>query len=259
MTIFTISSILVGLSALFGYLNYRFLHLPHTIGLVVIALFASLATIGLDLIEPSLQIAQIVTDEIRQIDQWFKMNKANNKDEWLKAMEMRAIVSFNAVYADKEDNIMLLHNTSGPIRNENYDWTKPVDGTNSLLVWDMITPFEEIPLLTNPSSGWIASVNQDPFRASAVKDNLKRSNYSSTLGIETKMTNRAFRIIEIFDNDKKFSEQDLLNAKFDNAYSKKSRSLKYLEDILQNNFNDVEVIHQIPQQILLLVTFFHKV
>jgi penicillin amidase/acyl-homoserine-lactone acylase len=117
----------------------------------------------------------------------------------------------------------------------------PVDGTNSLLIWDKITPCEEIPLLTNPSSGWIASVNQDPFRASAVKDNLKRSNYSSTLGIETKMTNRAFRIIEIFDNDKKFSEQDLLNAKFDNAYSEKSRSLKYLEDILQNNFNDVEL------------------
>jgi penicillin amidase/acyl-homoserine-lactone acylase len=180
-------------------------------------------------------------NEIRQAEQWFKMNKATNKDEWLKAMEMRAIVSFNAVYADKEDNIMLLHNTSGPIRNENYDWTMPVDGTNSLLIWDKITPFEEIPLLTNPSSGWIASVNQDPFRASAVKDNLKRSNYSSTLGIETKMTNRAFRIIEIFDNDKKFSEQDLLNAKFDNAYSEKSRSLKYLEDILQNNFNDVEL------------------
>ena len=34
MSIFAIASILVGLSALFGYLNYRYLHLPHTIGLV---------------------------------------------------------------------------------------------------------------------------------------------------------------------------------------------------------------------------------
>ncbi len=68
MTIFTISSILVGLSALFGYFNYRFLHLPHTIGLVVIALFASLATIGLDFVQPSFQIARNVTDILRQID-----------------------------------------------------------------------------------------------------------------------------------------------------------------------------------------------
>ena len=42
MSIFTIGAILVGTSAFFGYLNHRFLHLPHTIGLVVIALFASI-------------------------------------------------------------------------------------------------------------------------------------------------------------------------------------------------------------------------
>ena len=178
--------------------------------------------------------------EIRQPDQWFRMNKAQNKAEWLKAMEMRAIISFNAVYADKEDNIMLLHNTAGPIRNEAYDWTQPVDGTNSALIWDEITPFDEIPLLINPNSGWIVSANQDPFRASAIKDNLNRSDYSKTLGIETKMTNRAYRVIEIFDNDKKFTEQDLLDAKFDNEYSKESRSIKYLQNVLAQEYEDKE-------------------
>ena len=68
MNIFTIAAILVGLSALFGYLNHRILHLPHTIGLVVIALAASLAIIGFDLIEPSVQIGQRVTGILRQID-----------------------------------------------------------------------------------------------------------------------------------------------------------------------------------------------
>ena len=68
MSIFTIGAILVGLSALFGYINHRFLHLPHTIGLVVIALCASLSIIGFDLIEPSFQIGQRVTGVLRQID-----------------------------------------------------------------------------------------------------------------------------------------------------------------------------------------------
>ena len=179
--------------------------------------------------------------EIRQADQWFAMNKAQNKQEWLEAMKMRAITSFNAVYADKEDNIMLLHNTAGPIRNEAYDWSLPVDGTNSELIWDEITPFDEIPLLVNPKSGWIVSANQDPFRASAIADNLKRSDYSPTLGIETKMTNRAYRVIEIFDNDKKFDEKDLLDAKFDNEYSKESRSVKYLKNILEKEYEDEEL------------------
>ena len=178
--------------------------------------------------------------EIRQPDQWFRMNKAQNKDQWLEAMKMRAIISFNAVYADKEDNIMLLHNTAGPIRNEAYDWKHPVDGTNSTLIWNEITPFDEIPLLINPNSGWIVSANQDPFRASSVKDNLKRSDFSKTLGIETKMTNRAYRVIEIFDNDKKFTEQDLLDAKFDNEYSKESRSIKYLQNVIAQEYEDQE-------------------
>ena len=37
MSIFAIASILVGLSAFFGYLNHRYLHLPHTIGLVAVS------------------------------------------------------------------------------------------------------------------------------------------------------------------------------------------------------------------------------
>ena len=179
--------------------------------------------------------------EIRQADQWFRMNKAQNKEEWLDAMKMRAIISFNAVYADKEDNIMLLHNTAGPIRNEAYDWELPVDGTKSELIWDQVTPFDEIPLLVNPNSGWIVSANQDPFRVSAITDNLKRSDYSKTLGIETKMTNRAYRVIEIFDNNKKFNEQDLLDAKFDNQYSTESRSVKYLKNILETEYEDEEL------------------
>jgi len=68
MSIFSISAVLVGLSALFGYINHRFLRLPHTIGLVVIALAASLSIIGYDLIDPSVHIGQRVTGVLRQID-----------------------------------------------------------------------------------------------------------------------------------------------------------------------------------------------
>ena len=68
MSLFAIGAILVGLSALFGYVNHRVLRLPHTIGLVVIALAASLAIIGVDLIEPSLGIGRRVTDVLRRID-----------------------------------------------------------------------------------------------------------------------------------------------------------------------------------------------
>jgi CPA1 family monovalent cation:H+ antiporter len=68
MSIFSIGAILVGLSALFGYINHRLLHLPHTIGLVMIALVASLSIITIDLLDPTLGIGAKVTGMLRQID-----------------------------------------------------------------------------------------------------------------------------------------------------------------------------------------------
>ncbi len=68
MTIFDIAAVLLGLSALFGFLNHRFLRLPHTIGLVVIALVSSGAVVLIDLAFPALGIALTVTGALSQID-----------------------------------------------------------------------------------------------------------------------------------------------------------------------------------------------
>ena len=49
-----------------------------------------------------------VWSDIKQVNQWFAMNKSNSLEEWKKsAMRMRSIISFNGVYADKEDNIFI--------------------------------------------------------------------------------------------------------------------------------------------------------
>jgi CPA1 family monovalent cation:H+ antiporter len=48
MTIFQIAAILLTLTALFNYLNYRYIRLPTTIGVMLIALLFSLALIGLN-------------------------------------------------------------------------------------------------------------------------------------------------------------------------------------------------------------------
>ena len=68
MSIFEIGAFLIGLSAIFGYLNHRFLRLPHTIGLVVIALAASLAIILIEVLSPASPVLEIVTSILTQID-----------------------------------------------------------------------------------------------------------------------------------------------------------------------------------------------
>ncbi|MHA1538220.1 MAG: cation:proton antiporter [Alphaproteobacteria bacterium] len=65
---FELIAILLSLSAAFGYLNYRVLHLPHTIGLVVIALAVSLAILGIDALAPGLGLKASAAAMIGQID-----------------------------------------------------------------------------------------------------------------------------------------------------------------------------------------------
>jgi CPA1 family monovalent cation:H+ antiporter len=58
LDLFSITTILVFLSALFGYINVRFLKLPNTIGLMVITIFFTLCVFGLSYIDPTLLNAE---------------------------------------------------------------------------------------------------------------------------------------------------------------------------------------------------------
>jgi len=66
--VFDAAAALLGLAALFGYLNHKYLRLPRTIGLVIIALAASLAVLGLDALAPGLDIGVSVREVMLEID-----------------------------------------------------------------------------------------------------------------------------------------------------------------------------------------------
>lgn len=68
LSIFDIMAVLLTLSAIFGYINHRYLRLPHTIGLVVIALAASGVVVLFDLAVPSLGVADAVRGGLKSID-----------------------------------------------------------------------------------------------------------------------------------------------------------------------------------------------
>ncbi len=63
MDLLQLTSILIVLAGLFGAVNYLFLKLPSSIGILVVSLIASLCIIGLDLIIPAFTI----DDEVRSI------------------------------------------------------------------------------------------------------------------------------------------------------------------------------------------------
>jgi CPA1 family monovalent cation:H+ antiporter len=59
---------LLGLAAVFGYLNHRFLHLPRTIGLVLIAMAASLGALAIDRLVPGWGVGPGLRAALIEID-----------------------------------------------------------------------------------------------------------------------------------------------------------------------------------------------
>lgn len=68
LSIFEIAALLLVLSAVLSWINRAYLQLPHTIGLLVMALLASFLLIGLHAVAPGLQVYETITGAIGQID-----------------------------------------------------------------------------------------------------------------------------------------------------------------------------------------------
>ncbi len=68
LSLFNIVAVVLTLAAVFGYLNHRWLKLPQTIGLMLIALIASLWVMALDVLFPGLGFQAAVRGALDQID-----------------------------------------------------------------------------------------------------------------------------------------------------------------------------------------------
>ena len=68
LSLLHVATVIITLAALFGYINHRWLGLPHAIGIVVIALLASLGAIGLDAIFPALALQETVRGILADLD-----------------------------------------------------------------------------------------------------------------------------------------------------------------------------------------------
>ena len=183
-------------------------------------------------------------EDIRVIEQWYRMNKAANFKEWESAMQMMSIPLFGTGYADKEGNILYLYNAKLPIRSEGYDWQGVLPGNSSKVVWTEYLPYEDLPQVLNPASGFIQNCNNTPFITTTGDNNPNREKYSDTFGIESRMSNRALRALELFGKDQSISAKEFEQYKYDMRYSDKSYMSQFVNRVisLSDNFEDDQLM-----------------
>lgn len=174
--------------------------------------------------------------EIRQVEQWYRMNRATNYDEWRDAMQIQAIPSFNFVYADREARIGYFYNAKTPIRKPGWNWQEYLPGDRSDLIWTESYGFDEVPQVVNPRSGYVVNTNNTPFRATARGQGPKEDSFPPESGYETQMNNRALRAHELYGRDRWITRDEFREYKYDKRYSKASRVREVIEEVLAAEF-----------------------
>jgi acyl-homoserine-lactone acylase len=176
--------------------------------------------------------------DVRQVQQWYDMNKASNFEEWQAAMRMRANASLNTVYADKEGTIYYLFNGKLPVRAEGYNWEHYLPGDTSETLWEEYITFDAMPQVLNPQSGFVQNCNNTPFRTTTGASNPDPNLFSKTLGIETHMSNRSLRALELFGSDDSITWDEFHTYKFDDAYANESDEVKIWKHLCEVNSDD---------------------
>jgi acyl-homoserine-lactone acylase len=167
-------------------------------------------------------------------EQYYKMNKATNFDEFKAALNMNSHSMFNLVYADKDGNVYYLCNGMLPKRNENYDFTKVLKGNTSKNLWTEYYPQEELPQVENPDCGYVFNTNNTPTNASCtVGDNCSKE-VLKYADMRYGDNNRSHRFMEMVEDGKKYSYEEFKKIKFDTKMTKNSafwKSMHVLFDI----------------------------
>jgi acyl-homoserine-lactone acylase len=97
--------------------------------------------------------------------QWWKMANSKNFEEFESAVKMAQIPFFNIMYADKQGNIFYLFNGLVPKRSDGgwAKWNSIIKGGHSADIWTSVHPYEDLPKLKNPVSGWLQNSNDPPW------------------------------------------------------------------------------------------------
>jgi acyl-homoserine-lactone acylase len=173
-------------------------------------------------------------------EQLYRMNKAQDFETWQLAMREGGLPNFNVGYADREGNIYYLYNAMLPIRSNGYDWSLYLPGNTSRTLWTERLPFEQLPQVLNPASGFVQNANSSPFETTLGSGNPSQQDYARNFGIETRMSNRSLRLLELFGGDDSITFDEFIAYKYDWTYSDRSAVARFKEILTETNWPEAD-------------------
>jgi acyl-homoserine-lactone acylase len=125
----------------------------------------------------------------------------------------RANSSNNTIFADAKGEIAFLCPQFLPRRDDRFDYTQPVDGSDPATDWKGLHALDETPHAIDPPNGWVFNTNDWPYSAAGPNSPARAAypRYMDTFGENA----RGIHAMRLLSGRKDFTLDSLLAAAFD--------------------------------------------
>ncbi len=110
------------------------------------------------------------------LEQSWLRTKARDFASYMEVAQRKANSSNNTIFASSKGEIAYLHPQFIPRRDDRFDYTRPVDGSDPATDWQGLHALDELPQVRDPGNGWVMNTNNWPYSA-AGKDSPKRADF----------------------------------------------------------------------------------
>ena len=168
----------------------------------------------------------LMNKPIEALEQSWLRTKANDYASYMKVAELKANSSNNTIFADDKGEIAYLHPQFIPKRDDRFDYTKPVDGSDPATDWHGLLPLDAAPHLLNPPNGWIFNTNDWPYSA-AGPYSPKREEYPRYMD-KVGENPRGVHATSLLIHQRGFTPASLITAAFDSYLPAFARQIPIL-------------------------------
>lgn len=180
-----------------------------------------------------LALRTVGLDKPNMLLQWWRMANSTSFEEFESALKMAQIGFWNVIYADKAGNIFYLFNGLVPKRSQGdwAYWSSIVPGNKSENIWTGVHPYEDLPKLKNPETGWVQNANDPPW-TSTIPIALNPADYPSYMAPKS-ISFRPQRAISMMLEDSSITFDELIDYK-------QSTRLEFADRILDDLFTAID-------------------
>ncbi|MEO7366112.1 MAG: penicillin acylase family protein, partial [Sphingomicrobium sp.] len=102
---------------------------------------------------------------VAALQQSFLRTKATDLAGFLDVARLQANSSNNTLFADSKGEIAFLPPQFVPRRDNRFDYTQPVDGSDPVADWNSLHRVSDLPNVIAPPNGWVMNTNNWPWSA----------------------------------------------------------------------------------------------